>query len=273
MTPALDEQIVTPGEANAELVRVLASPDFASSRQMTSFLRFIVTESLAGRSESLKERTVARGALGREVRFDPRLDCVVRVVAGKLRRSLVHYYALDGASDPVFIEVPKGTYCPVFRRRHDRQSSNLHGYLAAEVDPRNSNRPPQRIIAVVPFRLFTDGSTERLLANILTDDMVVRLGRLNGVEVIDCLATGLSRTLHEDLRRSAARLRAEFIFGGTVSRVGGCFRFTARLIEGHSGALAWGDQYDREGKTGPLAQQDDIADCIVAGIRRHFKLV
>ena len=106
-----------------------------------------------------------------------------------------------------------------------------------------------------------------MLANILTDDVVVRLGRLGGVEVIDCLATGSSRTLHEDLRKSAARLQAEFILGGTVSRVGCCVRLTVRLIEGHSGALAWGDQYDREGDAGPLAQQDDIADRIVAGIR------
>ena len=62
MTPALDEQIVTPGEASAELLRILASPDFVASRQMASFLRYVVTEALAGRSDKLKERNVARGA-------------------------------------------------------------------------------------------------------------------------------------------------------------------------------------------------------------------
>jgi TolB-like protein len=267
MSAVVDGQIVSPGEANAELARILASPDFSSSRQLTSFLRFVVAETLAGRSGNLKERTVAHGALGREIRFDPRLDCVVRVVAGKLRRSLEHYYALDGVADPVCIEVPKGTYCPVFRRMHDHQPAKLHGSAATGRDAPDSTCLPRRIIAVVPFRLFTDGGAERLLANILTDDVVVRLGRLGGVEVIDCLATGSSRTLHEDLRKSAARLQAEFILGGTVSRVGCCVRLTVRLIEGHSGALAWGDQYDREGDAGPLAQQDDIADRIVAGIR------
>jgi TolB-like protein len=267
MTPALDEQLVTPSEADAELLRILASPEFASSKQMASFLRFIVTEALAGRSANLKERTVAHGALGREARFDPRLDCVVRVVAGKLRRSLEHYYALEGASHSVFIEVPKGSYCPVFRRKHGRLLADLAGSASAGAESCHSNHSPRRIVAVVPLRLFTDGATERLLANLLSDDVVVRLGRLQGVEVIDCLSTGLPQTPREDLRRSAALLQAEFVFGGTVSRVGCCVRLTARLVDGHSGALVWGDQYDREGDLGPLAQQDDIADCIVAGIR------
>jgi len=270
MTPALDEQTVTPAEASAELLRILASPDFVASRQMASFLRYIVTEALAGRAENLKERTVARGALGREVRFDPRLDCVVRVVAGKLRRSLELYYALHGASDSIFIEMPKGSYCPVFRRRLDRALIRPCESAGEEVRSANSNRSPERIVAVLPLKLITEGSKERLLADILTDDVVVRLSRLDGLEVIDCLATGLSRAGREDLRESAARLHADFVFGGTVSRVGCCVRLTARLIDGQSGALAWGDQYDREIDEGPLAQQDEIADRIVAGIRGYF---
>src|SRR5262245_15051380 len=92
MTLALDERIVTSDEARSELSCVLASPDFASSQQLTRFLEFIVVEALAGRANRLKEGTVARRALGRRTDFDPRLDCVVRVVAGKLRRTLDRYY-------------------------------------------------------------------------------------------------------------------------------------------------------------------------------------
>src|SRR5688572_260917 len=98
MTTASEQQVVAAGEAHAELARVLASPEFAASQQLSRFLQFVVTESLAGRSDRLKERTVARSALGRDDTFDSRLDCVVRVVAGKLRRALDRYYALEGAS-------------------------------------------------------------------------------------------------------------------------------------------------------------------------------
>ncbi len=79
---------VLPDEARAELARVLGWDEIAGSLQLASFLRFVVEEHLAGRSEQIKERTVAIRALDRESDFNPRCDCIVRVVAGKLRRAL-----------------------------------------------------------------------------------------------------------------------------------------------------------------------------------------
>ena len=42
--------------------------------------------------------------------FDPQLDSMVRVQAGRLRVKLAEYYGSDGAEDPVVVELPKGTY-------------------------------------------------------------------------------------------------------------------------------------------------------------------
>ena len=98
----------------AALSRVLTFPDMQSSRQMSAFLRFVVDEALAGRGEQIKERTVATRALGRDRDFDGRIDPIVRMVAGKLRRTMQRYYLTAGASDPVRIVIPKGTYCPQF---------------------------------------------------------------------------------------------------------------------------------------------------------------
>src|SRR5215469_1907093 len=104
------EKGLSAGEIRAELERVLTFPDFAASRHLINFLRFVVEESLAGRAESLKERTVALGALGRKTDFDPRMDCIVRVVAGRLRRTLERYYATLGASNPLSIVIRAGSY-------------------------------------------------------------------------------------------------------------------------------------------------------------------
>lgn len=98
-----------------ELARILASEDFAGSQQLTGFLQFVVDETVEGRGDTLKERTIALKGLGRESDFDPRVDSIVRVAAGKLRRSLEHYYAKDGAANPLRIEMPKGSYQLVFR--------------------------------------------------------------------------------------------------------------------------------------------------------------
>src|SRR6516162_5508096 len=115
MTPHAPKPVLSPDAVRAELARVLSSSEFAASRHLTNFLTYVVEESLAGREERLKERTIAIGALGRDADFDSRLDCIVRVVAGKLRRALERYYATRGAGNSVCISVPPGSYAPVFR--------------------------------------------------------------------------------------------------------------------------------------------------------------
>jgi hypothetical protein len=97
------------------LDRILASPGFDKSEQLKSFLRFIVEETIAGRGEQIKAYTIAVDALGRDVNFDPQLDPIVRVEAGRLRRALEHYYAREGRYAPMIIELPIGHYLPVFR--------------------------------------------------------------------------------------------------------------------------------------------------------------
>lgn len=105
-------------EVRTELARVVASPGFDGSPQLSGFLEYLVEEFLAGRGDDIKERNIAVNALSRPVDFDPRLDSVVRVTAVRLRRALEEYYAADGAADPLRISVPKGAYLPRFDRQH-----------------------------------------------------------------------------------------------------------------------------------------------------------
>ena len=72
-------------------------------------------KTLAGESADIKGYTVATQVLGRKADFDPNLDPIVRIQAGRLRRALEQYYGVQGKSDAVVIDVPKGSYVPVFR--------------------------------------------------------------------------------------------------------------------------------------------------------------
>jgi hypothetical protein len=81
---------------------------------LSSFLRYVVNETLEGRADRIKERTVAVNALERGNDYDSRHDPVVRIVAGKLRQALTRYYAEEGSDSPVRISIPKGQYWPVF---------------------------------------------------------------------------------------------------------------------------------------------------------------
>ena len=106
-----------PSAIRAGLDRVVSSNPFNTSPKLTSFLRFVVESTLAGRGERLKGYTIGVEALGRGENFNPQIDPIVRVEAIRLRAGLVRYYAGAGAHDPLVIEMPRGHYVTQFRYR------------------------------------------------------------------------------------------------------------------------------------------------------------
>jgi len=101
----------------AALERILRWESFAASKRLSSFLRFVVEHTLSGETAEIKEYRIGVEVYGRGPAFDSRIDNIVRVEASRLRSKLRAYYEGIGADDPVGIEIPKGTYTPVFYRR------------------------------------------------------------------------------------------------------------------------------------------------------------
>ena len=76
------------------------------------FLKYIVNETLAGRSDRLTGYNLALEVFGRPETFDPAVDPLVRIEAARLREKLREYYGAEGQNDPIRIDLPKGTYTP-----------------------------------------------------------------------------------------------------------------------------------------------------------------
>ena len=95
-----------------QLDRILNSGPFLQSRRRQRFLEYIVTETLAGRGERLKGYNVALAVFDRPKTFDPAIDPIVRIEAARLREKLREYYETEGQTDPIRIELRKGSYAP-----------------------------------------------------------------------------------------------------------------------------------------------------------------
>ena len=83
---------------------------------MSSFLRFVVNQTLAGKSEMLKESVIGVHVFARDPSYDPKTDPVVRGEARRLRAKLLDY-SHNHADDPLWIDLPKGGYVPEFHWR------------------------------------------------------------------------------------------------------------------------------------------------------------
>jgi hypothetical protein len=75
----------------------------------------VVEETLDGKAEFLKERTIGVDVFGRASDYDTNTDHVVRSVAGDVRRRLAQYYMENGRDAELRIDMQLGSYIPQFR--------------------------------------------------------------------------------------------------------------------------------------------------------------
>jgi hypothetical protein len=116
-----------------QLQRILTSPAFRATEAQKAFLEFVVKKTLSGESEEIKGYTVATRVFGRREDFDQATDPIVSIQANKLRRALEHYYLTAGNTDPVRIEIPKGSYVPNFIEQSGEHPASAHRESAHDI--------------------------------------------------------------------------------------------------------------------------------------------
>lgn len=120
-----------------QLEKVLHSRTLQNSESLKAFLRFVVEKTVDNEDVLLKEYTIATEVFGRNSEYDPRIDSVVRVQAGRLRTKLHEYYTTEGKGDQIVIDLPKGHYHPVFNcpdppSLHETSSGATHTTESAD---------------------------------------------------------------------------------------------------------------------------------------------
>jgi hypothetical protein len=133
-----------------ELKRILNSHVFAGAHRSQLFLRYIVDHALDRPDESLKEYGIALDVFDRDASYDPAVDATVRVEAGRLRSRLLEYYAHEGQSDPLSIEIPKGGYRAVFRPRQPAVAPAPWPLTLLPAKPMPSAAPRLRHLWAIP---------------------------------------------------------------------------------------------------------------------------
>lgn len=100
-----------------ELQALLQSGILEKAPNLRHFLEYVAEQHFAGKTEEVKEYSIAVQALHRHEQFDPQSDTIVRVTAHTLRKKLEQYYATEGADHPIQIRLPAGKYLLQFERK------------------------------------------------------------------------------------------------------------------------------------------------------------
>jgi len=115
--PQPDTEGVSREAVLRELEHILGSHYFHHAGRCKQFLRYVVEHKLEGHQDKLKERTIGTEVFQRPPGYATGEDPVVRVQAGEVRRRLEQYYQTATEDSPIRIELPVGSYSPVFQRR------------------------------------------------------------------------------------------------------------------------------------------------------------
>lgn len=261
-----------------ELEKILSSARFVHNERMARFLRFLVEQQLEGKAGSLKETVIGVEVFGRKPDYDPKLDSIVRTEAARLRTRLADYYAGEGATDLLVIDLPKGSYVPVIRSKGELLAKRALPWrkvaLAAGVVvllavgwlwlAHRRLEPPA--IAVVPFKNLSAEPDSEYFVDGLTDEIIRNLSLIEGLEVRSRTSSFTFKDKPRNIREVGQQLKANLVVEGSVLRAGGRLRINAQFVRVADDVPLWSGRFDRELKD-VFTIQDEISRSIVNELR------
>jgi hypothetical protein len=127
-----------------QINRLANSHALHGSESLCKLLRYLAKHAVDHPGTPIKEFQIATEVFGRSPDFDPQLDSMVRVQAGRLRSKLTEYYSSDGLEDPVVVELPKGTYVLSFHHRNHAAAKSLPGNVNGAVSKEALEKSTER---------------------------------------------------------------------------------------------------------------------------------
>jgi hypothetical protein len=116
VVPEVDSRLA--GDERWALVnRIATSQHLRTSPRLREFLFYVAKCAIREAPEDATEQQIGIRVFGRHPGYNSSEDSIVRTHARLLRQKLTAYFAEEGASEPIVMEVPKGHYLPVFHTR------------------------------------------------------------------------------------------------------------------------------------------------------------
>ncbi len=125
--PASSQEEILSAEACWSLLeRIASSTQMKKAGRLRNLLLYVGRRSVKEGCVEIHEKEIGVEVFGRPEAYDTSVDNIVRSNVSDLRKRIDGYFRVEGLSEPVIVEIPRGSYVPVFRLRH------LESVLTAE---------------------------------------------------------------------------------------------------------------------------------------------
>lgn len=134
----------------------------------------------------------------------------------------------------------------------------IHNRLSTSPNQASAAVTPATSVGIVPFLDLTEGMKEEEFADGMTEELITRLSKIQGLRVPSPTASFYLKGKQMSVTEMAKALNANYLVDGSVRKSGSRVRVAARLVRAENGFVIWSETYDRS-LDDILMVQDDIA--------------
>jgi adenylate cyclase len=246
------------------LARMLNNDLFSQSERQSRFLEYIVEKTIAGEGSKIKQFAIGIDVFDRDESFDPAIDSIVRVEAGRLRSKLREYYSNPDCNDEVEIEMRKGKYIVDFEFRE------LSNPLNTLSQGKQNENDEQITLAVLAFTNASGDADQEYFADGISEDIITDLSKFTALSIISRQSSFSYKDASVSNKEISRQLGAGYILNGSVRKAGNKVRVSAQLVDMASEKQLWAERYDRN-LDDIFSVQDDVTEKIVTALHLTFK--
>jgi adenylate cyclase len=252
-----------------ELSHTCSSKELKTKYRLCQLLKYLISETLAGKSGQLIGYTIGLEVFNRGKDFNPELDPIVRIQVGRLRRALDKYYSTEGKNDSIRFSIPLGKYSPLFIPNLESDFK-----MSDEFEETGLNSSAKPSILVLPFINLTGEEQQEFFVRRITEELSIELTRYEDFRVIGFrIKENLAPNVSEN-EKFLKDLDAHFIIRGSVRKENRQVKVSIKLIDVFTSEQLWAEQFRRElNPTDLISIQEEIARETVTIIANEYGII
>ncbi len=265
---AANRELLTDDLIFKQVERILEYPLFSVSGILQKFLKYIINETLSGRSNQIKEYTIAKYVLNKSSDFKSLQEGIVRVHASRLRNALNKYYGDRAIENECEITIPKGGYVPAFRLLKGLDS-NVHNNISDQqtIFPEKTVK-----IAIMPFKTFDETNSRLAFADNIGRMLSSQFGDFPNSSILSYYTTQRLQLKNRDIRSIASDYGIHYVLAGNVQFDSYRVRVLIQFINAGTEMLIWSDKYMYDFAKTSLFEMEDLIVSRVMNSMTEFNM-
>ena len=255
------------------VAKVLSSESFHEASRLQQFFRYVVDKYCEGSTQEINQYAVGVEAFGFSEDFNPQRSSVVRLEAGRLRRRLALYYATEGATEELRIEIPKGSYAPHIKRAAHETDKVYHGLDMEAIAPRTDSQPapPNLKIVVLPFQNVSGDNQLDFFAYGLAEEITSVLSLYKDFSIVPPIAAKGFTSEQTNLKVIDTEFGARYVLVASIRRAKKLVRIIVQLNDTKDSSLLWSSTFDTAFEVDNLIDiENEIAARVANSIANEY---